>query len=138
MMRSGRLLAEESPEKLLMDYGLPSLEDVFLKLCIKRTGSESEVKLNGSVAIMTPSSDNNHTGIVGQNTVEGHDNMPVDCRSQVDNSEENIDQQRNNSCHLVPTIQTDHPAPTVRNTSLVFRVILIFLCYFSLCSGWLV
>lgn len=35
MMRSGRLLAEESPENLLKDYRLPSLEDVFLKLCMK-------------------------------------------------------------------------------------------------------
>ena len=35
MMRSGRLLAEESPDKLLAYYNLPSLEDVFLKLCMK-------------------------------------------------------------------------------------------------------
>lgn len=35
MMRSGRLLAEESPENLLKDYRLPTLEDVFLKLCMK-------------------------------------------------------------------------------------------------------
>ncbi|XP_057374585.1 ABC transporter G family member 23-like [Daphnia carinata] len=35
MMRSGRLLAENSPENLLRSYGLCSLEDVFLQLCMK-------------------------------------------------------------------------------------------------------
>lgn len=34
-MRSGRLLAEESPQTLLRLHGLVSLEDVFLKLCMK-------------------------------------------------------------------------------------------------------
>ncbi|EFX84768.1 ABC protein, subfamily ABCH [Daphnia pulex] len=34
LMRSGRLLAEDSPENLLRDYNLSSLEDVFLKLCM--------------------------------------------------------------------------------------------------------
>jgi len=35
LMRSGRLLAEESPESLLRSHGLTSLEDVFLALCRK-------------------------------------------------------------------------------------------------------
>ena len=35
MMRSGHLLAEESPNNLLAVHGLESLEDVFLKLCMK-------------------------------------------------------------------------------------------------------
>ena len=34
-MRSGRLLAEESPQSLLNSHNLTSLEDVFLKLCMK-------------------------------------------------------------------------------------------------------
>lgn len=34
-MRSGRLLAEDSPQNLLSMHNLNSLEDVFLKLCIK-------------------------------------------------------------------------------------------------------
>ncbi|KAI9553798.1 ABC protein [Daphnia sinensis] len=38
LMRSGRLLTEESPENLLRMYGLSSLEDVFLKLCVKDNG----------------------------------------------------------------------------------------------------
>jgi len=35
MMRSGRLLVEESPNNLLYSHGVDSLEDVFLKLCVK-------------------------------------------------------------------------------------------------------
>ncbi|KAI9558878.1 ABC protein [Daphnia sinensis] len=35
LMRSGRLLVQDSPENLLNNFRAPSLEDVFLKLCIK-------------------------------------------------------------------------------------------------------
>jgi hypothetical protein len=41
-MRSGRLLAEDSPENLLRDYNLSSLEDVFLKLCMADCGNEDK------------------------------------------------------------------------------------------------
>jgi hypothetical protein len=41
MMRSGRLLAEESPQNLLDNHNLTSLEDVFLKLCMKDITSSS-------------------------------------------------------------------------------------------------
>lgn len=34
-MRTGRLLVEDSPENLLRNFGGPTLEDVFLKLCLK-------------------------------------------------------------------------------------------------------
>ena len=34
-MRNGKLLAEDSPLQLLTIYGLETLEQVFLKLCIK-------------------------------------------------------------------------------------------------------
>ena len=36
-MRSGRLLAEDSPQNLLSTHNLNSLEDVFLKLCMKES-----------------------------------------------------------------------------------------------------
>jgi hypothetical protein len=42
MMRSGRLLAEDSPENLLRHYNLSSLEDVFLKLCMADCGNEDK------------------------------------------------------------------------------------------------
>ena len=34
-MRNGKLLAEDSPLQLLTIYGLETLEQVFLKLCVK-------------------------------------------------------------------------------------------------------
>jgi len=35
MMRSGRLLTEGAPQNLLIQHNLSSLEDVFLKMCLK-------------------------------------------------------------------------------------------------------
>ena len=43
MMRSGYLLAEDSPQSLLLIHGLDSLEDVFLKLCVKSEADDSAV-----------------------------------------------------------------------------------------------
>lgn len=43
MMRSGRLLVEESPNNLLCSHGLDSLEDVFLKLCVKSESFDRSV-----------------------------------------------------------------------------------------------
>lgn len=34
LMRQGRLLAENSPDQLMVDHNLDTLEDVFLKLCM--------------------------------------------------------------------------------------------------------
>ena len=42
-MRSGRLLAEESPKILLSIYDSECLEEVFLKLSSKQQGSESDI-----------------------------------------------------------------------------------------------
>lgn len=46
LMRSGRLLAEESPQALLRMYSCISLEDVFLKLSRKQGQSNQVVELN--------------------------------------------------------------------------------------------
>jgi len=35
MMRSGRILVEDSPGTLMSTYNVPTLDDVFLKLCIE-------------------------------------------------------------------------------------------------------
>jgi len=40
MMRNGRLLTEDSPQSLLVNSGLVTLEDVFLKLCYQETGKD--------------------------------------------------------------------------------------------------
>ena len=36
LMRNGALLAEENPSRLMENYNLTSLEDVFLKLCMRK------------------------------------------------------------------------------------------------------
>ncbi|XP_063389305.1 ABC transporter G family member 23 [Cydia fagiglandana] len=48
LMRSGRLLAEESPQALLTMYNCISLEDVFLKLSRKQGQANQVVELNVS------------------------------------------------------------------------------------------
>jgi hypothetical protein len=47
-MRSGKLLAEESPHVLLSMYGCQSLEEVFLKLSRKQGSSANVTELNVS------------------------------------------------------------------------------------------
>jgi hypothetical protein len=54
MMRSGRLLAEESPDTLLANYNLPTLEDVFLKLCMKDDVENRDEDRTEIVATATP------------------------------------------------------------------------------------
>ncbi len=57
-MRNGRLLTEASPSDLLAFHGLPTLEDVFLKLCLdmdgvgdgSSTGTEGERQPPGFLA----------------------------------------------------------------------------------------
>lgn len=46
LMRSGRLLAEESPQVLLSMYRCSSLEDVFLKLSRKQGQAQQASELN--------------------------------------------------------------------------------------------
>jgi hypothetical protein len=43
-MRGGRLLVEDSPDNLLRNYGLSTLEDVFLQLSRKENSKHSEVE----------------------------------------------------------------------------------------------
>ena len=39
-MREGRLLAETSPYSLIDHFAIPSLEDIFLKLCLEDGGGD--------------------------------------------------------------------------------------------------
>ena len=43
MMRTGRLLAEDSPVKLLAKYEKDTLEEVFMKLCMREEIQELQV-----------------------------------------------------------------------------------------------
>ncbi|XP_057369450.1 ABC transporter G family member 20-like [Daphnia carinata] len=59
MMRSGRLLVEDSPEKLLRTFQLSSLEDVFVQFCIRADGRHSigQVSSTGSNAVICDSTE---------------------------------------------------------------------------------
>lgn len=51
LMRHGRLLAENSPENLLLEHNMDSLEDVFLKLCMSDS-SRRAAALAGSSSLL--------------------------------------------------------------------------------------
>lgn len=54
LMRSGKLLAEESPHVLLSMYNCVSLEDVFLKLSRKQQGQitgPTEVNISNNISL---------------------------------------------------------------------------------------
>lgn len=48
LMRNGRLLAENSPENLMLDYGQTNLEDVFLHLCVTDSARRSSARKQSS------------------------------------------------------------------------------------------
>jgi hypothetical protein len=56
-MRCGRLLVEDSPDNLLRNYGLSTLEDVFLQLSRKENSRILEVaEIEANMASMSSSS----------------------------------------------------------------------------------
>lgn len=78
MMRSGHLLAEESPTNLLSLHGMESLEDVFLKLCMKDVQNRKSAMpvvatLSGSGKTYPAIAQGQPVG-VQQAVVSGHDN----------------------------------------------------------------
>ncbi len=88
MMRSGRLLAQDSPANLLRNYRLKSLEDVFLKLCMK----DGNNKRSDSAA--TSSNETAYTVAQTQSSLRGIDNMAFNnSASQFDVSQASIGRQ---------------------------------------------
>lgn len=93
MMRSGYLLAEGSPQSLLISHNLRSLEDVFLKLCLKddsnnddRNSSFVQTTSNNTVINRHNTQQRQQTtiaGIVDRETVE---NINPNGRVSIDNS----------------------------------------------------
>ena len=73
MMRSGRLLVEESPENLLGRHRLTSLEDVFLKLCMKDDSTVPTSQLTASTSSLVAL--RNTDQISAQRALQGHVNM---------------------------------------------------------------
>lgn len=71
-MRSGHLLAEESPQNLLSLHGLNTLEDVFLKLCMKDGVNKHATA--PVVSTITGAKSHYPTMVGHQPDLEGHDN----------------------------------------------------------------
>ena len=111
-MRSGRLLAEDSPDKLLAYYNLSSLEDVFLRLCMKQ-GANAVVGQLEIVANVIPSNETPQIVTLAQQQSEEHDNMGFDYSVNEDNASENdVDLRNRKNSHESPANRV--PTPTVR------------------------
>jgi hypothetical protein len=105
MMRSGRLLAEESPDKLLAYYNLPSLEDVFLKLCMK---DDVENRDDDRTEIVAATSISPAACQTGQQLPGSHVNLAFDhSMSQLDVSLTGIARQHRSSLHESPPSTAD-------------------------------
>ena len=94
MMRSGRLLAEDSPDKLLAHYNLSSLEDVFLKLCINQ-GVNKGVEQLEIMANVSPSNETHQIVARTQQQAGDHDNLAFDYSVNEVDLPENDVQRRN-------------------------------------------
>jgi hypothetical protein len=61
MMRCGRLLVEDSPDNLLRNYGLSTLEDVFLQLSRKENSKILEIESTEIEARASTSTDSSES-----------------------------------------------------------------------------
>jgi hypothetical protein len=123
-MRSGRLLAENSPENLLRDYNLTSLENVFLELCMKN----HENKLTSIVTNSTSCNKVDYKTEQTHHSQEGVDDMVFDesVSSQLNVSETEIaidPQIHNNNCDAVSSRPIEFCS--VRNSDFFFLFLLI-------------
>lgn len=124
-MRSGRLLAQESPDNLLRNYGIDSLEEVFLKLCMKDGKSKRPETVTNAV------SSNGTASRTNKRVEGGHDNKAFNYSlSQFDVSQVGMEPQQLRAESLF------HPGslarytvvnnPTVNNRILNFKIIVGF------------
>lgn len=95
LMRAGVLLAEESPQNLLNTYNTTSLEDAFLKLCLKQ-GTDDEA----------------HDDTAVKDVVVVHTAANA-AATHLRNSNNNI---RSSSTHIIS--KDDHPKKTVTSSDL--------------------
>lgn len=93
-MRSGKLLAEESPHVLLSMYGCTSLEDVFLKLSRKQvqgSGAVSDQNISNNISLATLHwnkkdliSGTQDSGVVGLNFHQSKEVLVTDSNGHLD------------------------------------------------------
>jgi hypothetical protein len=121
-MRSGRLLAEDSPENLLRDYNLTSLENVFLELCMKN----DENKLTSIFTNDTSSNQTDYKNEQTQQSQGGVDNMVFDesALSNVTETDIAIQLQNHNNCDVI--------SPT--DSFVVTRLLFIFFLLLAFCG----
>ena len=74
LMRRGRLLAENSPEELLVQHNLETLEEVFLKLCMSDSSLRAAA-LAGSSSLNTVAIESSTTNLVPSATVDSKPNI---------------------------------------------------------------
>nr|CAH7736596.1 unnamed protein product [Callosobruchus chinensis] len=93
LMRSGKLLAEESPAVLLSMYGCTSLEEVFLKLSRKQTQSQQAVQQQPEPPQLAPPNwggkkdvavSNEEGGVVGLNFHQSKEMLVADSNGHLD------------------------------------------------------
>ncbi|CAH1154038.1 unnamed protein product [Phaedon cochleariae] len=89
LMRSGKLLAEESPHVLLSMYGCTSLEEVFLKLSRKQVQVGADVSNNISLANLNwgkkdSISVTEESGVVGLNFHQSKEVLVTDSNGHLD------------------------------------------------------
>lgn len=119
-MRSGRLLAEESPDNLLRNYRLPSLEEVFLKLCMKDDG-ENRTEPSQAIENCTNGTLRSVTGT--RQPVGGHTNLAFDHSTSQTNITE-IDTIEN---HCNSNESSISPADCFGVRKII---VLVFFCFF--------
>nr|CAH0113565.1 unnamed protein product [Daphnia galeata] len=135
MMRGGRLLVEDSPGNLIRNYGLPSLEDIFLKICLKDDGKSSASQLTETSTSTRTSSNETCLAQITQ---------PSESSTKASNQKRTPD----DKCHTVKTVskkkrqslnfRSSLPSPRhvnvlIRKNALVmFRNVIVFLASFFL------
>jgi len=77
LMRNGKLLAEDSPLQLLTIYGLETLEQVFLKLCIKDEKDSTTVSSSADQICQKPPLLHSWTGSTRSTLSRKHQNLGV-------------------------------------------------------------
>ncbi len=119
MMRSGRLLAEDSPDKLLAHYNLSSLEDVFLKLCINQ-GVNKGVEQLEIMANVSPSNGTHQIVARTQQQAGEHDNLAFDYSvNEIDLPENDV--QRRNRINSNESLVTPVDPSAVRSPKLLYH-----------------
>lgn len=108
-MRSGRLLAEDSPDKLLTHYNLSSLEDVFLKLCMNQGVNNGLQQIVGNV--IPPNETHQIVARTQQQALGERENLAFDYTvNEIDLPENDVQRRNRINCNESPPAPVDTSA----------------------------